>query len=77
MVTRTDSKPILATGCPTCGLTPPRRPIGRPKRAIDVEKLSDAYRYTGTIRGAARVVGIPPGTARDRLVDMGMLEGKA
>ena len=65
--------------CPACGHRPPKRPLGRPKRAIDLEKLSDAYRATGTIRGAARVVGIPPGTARDRLVDVGMLktEGSA
>ena len=59
--------------CPACGHRPPKRPLGRPKRAIDVGKLSDAYRTTGTIRGAARALGVPPGTARDRLVDMGLV----
>ena len=35
--------------------------IGRPKVKVDVEKLSDAFRKCGSVRGAAREVGCTRG----------------
>ena len=46
---------------------------GRPKRHIPVEKVYDAFKRHGSVRAAARELGIPPGTAWDRLHDAGLV----
>lgn len=53
----------------------PAGTLGRPRRQIDVEKVYDAYRRHRTVRGAARELGLPPGTVWDRLKQMGVLDG--
>lgn len=48
--------------------------LGRPSIVVDVEKLADTYRSTKSVRAAARAVGCNPGTAWNRLNDLGLLE---
>ena len=64
---------MLAPRCPECGLRPPRAPVGRPRRQVDVAKLSDAFHRTRSVRRAACELGIPPATAWDRLRDAGLV----
>jgi len=47
--------------------------IGRPKRKINYKRLLVAYRNTGSVRAAARQVGINPGIAWNRLNEHGDL----
>ena len=49
------------------------RAVGRPRRDVPLDALADAYRLAGSVRGAARALDIPPGTAWDRLRELGML----
>jgi len=46
---------------------------GRPRRQIPVEKLYDAFRRRKSVRAAARELGVPPGTAWDRLYEAGLV----
>ena len=46
---------------------------GRPRRQIPVQKLYDAFRRTNSVRAAARELGVPPGTAWDRLYEAGLV----
>lgn len=70
---------MITLRCPNCGfeLLAARqatgRRAGRPRRDVPVAKLSDAYHRTGSVRAAARAVGIPPATAWDRLKAAGLL----
>ena len=57
--------------CAACGQRLDRR-LGRPKHLVNVEKLCDAFRATGSVRAAARAAGIPPATAWDRLRELGL-----
>jgi len=46
---------------------------GRPKRQVDVQKVVDALTRHGTVRGAARELGLPPGTVWNYLDRQGLL----
>ncbi len=59
--------------CPGCGGKVPRPRVGRPRREVAVENLIVAYREHRSVRAAARMLGIPPATAWDRLRDAGEL----
>ena len=48
---------------------------GRPRVDIPVLKLLDAYRRHKNVRATARELGIPPGTAWNRLKEAGVLYG--
>jgi DNA invertase Pin-like site-specific DNA recombinase len=47
--------------------------IGRKRVKVDYQRLLDAYQSAGTVRGAARILGISPGVAWDRLNEKGDL----
>ena len=47
--------------------------IGRRKNSYPVQNILDAYGKTGTIRGAAQIVHISPGTVRRILIREGVL----
>ncbi len=51
----------------------PGHTLGRPRRQISVEKVYDAFREHGSVRAAARDLGIPPGTVWDRLHEAGLV----
>lgn len=51
----------------------PGHTTGRPRRQIPVEKVYDAFRRHGSVRAVARELGIPAGTAWDRLHDAGLV----
>lgn len=48
--------------------------IGRPRVNYYVENVLDAYKTAGTIRGAARLLSMPPGTVQGILRREGILK---
>ena len=48
--------------------------IGRPRNGVGVQNVLNAFTDTGTIRGAARKLGITPGLAFHRLVEAGAIK---
>lgn len=50
--------------------------MGRPKANHPVSEVLDAYRQEGTIRGAARLLNLPPGTVHGILRREGVLTNK-
>ena len=46
---------------------------GRPRVDVAVNKLLDAYEREKTVRGAARILGLNPGTVWNRLREVGVL----
>ena len=59
--------------CPQCRQKVPKRPVGRPRRQVAVEKLVLPYKRTSSVSAAAKELGIPSSTARDRLKAVGVL----
>jgi len=47
--------------------------IGRRKTSYPVQNVLDAYSKTGTIRGAAQITNVSPGTVRRILIGEGIL----
>lgn len=50
------------------------RSIGRPRASVNIQSLLEAYQYCKTVAGAARELGLNPGTAWGYLKEAGAFE---